>query len=130
MATFRTQDDGQCQFSHYRLSDSQYCCLPFISFLTNCLMWRNIIIMILTENVKRLPFSSLHLPHFTRAFSSYSSFSQCQLFENQVVKLHVSKKGWHSLKYCVNMVILCINKRLTICLIKTVTYNIKLVYLK
>ena len=46
------------------------------------------------------------------------SFNLCQLFENQVVK--VSKKGWHSLKYCVNMVIicvnmviLCINKRLT-----------------
>ena len=51
------------------------------------------------------------------------SFNLCQLFENQVVK--VSKKGWHSLKYCVNMVIICvnmvifcINKRLTICLIK------------
>ena len=47
------------------------------------------------------------------------SFKLYQLFENQVVK--VSTKGWHSLKYCVNMVIicvsmviLCINKRLTI----------------
>ena len=29
------------------------------------------------------------------------SFNLCQLFENQVVK--VSKIGWHSLKYCVNM---------------------------
>ena len=50
------------------------------------------------------------------------SFNLCQLFENQVVK--VSKKGWHSLKYCV-MVILCINKRLTICLIKKYIKNKK-----
>ena len=54
--------------------------------------------------------------------SRNDSCNLSQLFENQVVK--VSKKGWHSLKYrvnmviiCMNMVILCINKRLTICLI-------------
>ena len=35
------------------------------------------------------------------------NFNLCQLFENRVVK--VSKKGWHSLKYCVNMVIICVN---------------------
>lgn len=29
------------------------------------------IIMILTENIKRLPISSLHISHFTRAFSTY-----------------------------------------------------------
>ena len=51
------------------------------------------------------------------------SFNLCQLFENQVVK--VSKKGWHSLKYCVNIIIICINKRLTICLIKKYIKNKK-----
>ena len=77
-----------------------------------------------------------HLQTKTMSAGMHSgSFNLCQLFENQVV--NVSKKGWHSLKYCVNMVIicvnmviLCINKRLTICLIKTFTYTIKLIYLK
>ena len=40
-------------------------------------------------------------------FCCISSFNLCQLFYNQVVK--VSKKGWHSLKYCVNIVIICVN---------------------
>ena len=40
-------------------------------------------------------------------YKKKGSFNLCQLFENQVVK--VSKKGWHSLKYCVNMVIICVN---------------------
>ena len=60
----------------------------------------------------------------TSMISFLGSFNLSQLFENPVVK--VRKKGWHSLKYCVNMVIICvnmvilrINKRfITICLIQ------------
>ena len=48
------------------------------------------------------------------------SFNLCQLFENQEVK--VSKKSWHSLKYCVNMVIICVNM-VILCINKTLFYN-------
>ena len=61
------------------------------------------------------------------------SFNLCQLFENQVK--NVRKKGWHSLKYCVNMVIicvnmviLCINKRLTICIIDIILNILIVIY--
>ena len=72
------------------------------------------------------PMEILKSWHVCNRGVSMGSFNLCQLFENPVVK--VRKKGWHSLKYCVNMVIICVNMVIIILCIKK-RLNIELYFI-